>query len=98
MAFGNPISLQFGVGCLNFFIQAVATTVIVFIIITVILLILLVVLFVTLWIIFLDELDFRALRGFGRSGEGGAELARFRLFPVLMEVCVDFDAAFLVFG
>ena len=53
-------------------------------------------------IIFLDELDFRALRGFGRSrgrsGEGGAELARFRLFPVLMEVCVDFDAAFLVFG
>ena len=34
----------------------------------------------------------------GRSGEGGAELACFHLFPVLMEVCVDFDAAFLVFG
>ena len=48
------------------------------------------------------SLEFRALRGFGRlrghSGEGGAELARFHLFLVLMEVCVDFDAAFLVFG
>ena len=28
--------------------------------------------------------------------EGGAELACFCLFLVLMEVCVDFDAAFLV--
>jgi len=43
-------------------------------------------------------LDFRALRDFGRSGEGGAELARFRLLPVLMEVRGGFGAALLVFG
>jgi hypothetical protein len=44
--------LQFGIGCLNFFIQAIATTVIVFFVITVILLVILVILLVlsiTLW-------------------------------------------------
>jgi hypothetical protein len=49
-------------------------------------------------ITFLDELDFRALRDFSRSGEGEAELARFRLLPELVDVRVDFDAALLVFG
>jgi hypothetical protein len=38
-------------------------------------------------------LDFQALGNFRHSGEGEAELARFRLFPVLMDVHVDFDAA-----
>jgi hypothetical protein len=56
LAFSNPISLQFGVGCLDFFIQAIATTVIVFFIITVRLLTLLVVV-VILFIALRDNLS-----------------------------------------